>query len=222
MPSTLERKDIFLSVSDIAVYPPWQLADIVSYLEYNEFVDPKLTHVSASVRVTSEIRAILIEDLEIDSDAYLPGDVVLFALTLQTWQGERVVLEGELAIPPDLEADAMFVRAYSGPRVVEEGEEPAELESLADVIDLIESLPSYEMLTVELFAEDWSSWDEEDGAFGVTSVSREYPGYVVYGEAEVSAELLWDDEEGGGEEPGEGEVNGDAEKSDAEKDDAKG
>ncbi|MEW5826588.1 MAG: SpoIVB peptidase S55 domain-containing protein [Candidatus Bipolaricaulota bacterium] len=199
MPSTLERKDIFLSTSDIAVYPPWQLADLVAYLEYNEFTDPELSQISASMRVTREIRAIFIEDLEIDAESYAPGDAVLFELTLQTWQGERIVLEDALTIPPDLVADSLFVRAYSGPRVVEEGEEPVELDDLADVIDLIESLPSYETLTVELFAEDWLD-PLEEGPFGVTAIQRDYPGFVVYGEIEVSAMLSWeeDGEAGGG------------------------
>jgi hypothetical protein len=190
MPSPLERKDVFLSTTDIALYPPWQLADIVAYLQYNEFADPKITQISASMRVTSELRAIRIESLALDEFVYSPGDTIGFSLVLQTFQGERIVRTGELVIPEDLMADEIVVRAYGGPRQLERGEEPETFESLADVIELIETIPTYETVTVELMAVDPYLSNGGEALYGVAKERHDYPGYVVYDEREARALVL--------------------------------
>lgn len=190
MPSTLERRDVFLSTQDVAVYPVWQLADIVAYLEYNEFKDPQLTEVSASMRVTRDLRAIRIEDLTLDQLAYEPGDEITFTLVLQTYQAEKIVRRGTLWIPDDLLADEIVVRAYGGPRPLERGEEAQTFDGLADVIALIESLPSYEQLTVELFAVDAYRSGGGEALYGVGEISDEFPGHVVYDEREARAILF--------------------------------
>jgi hypothetical protein len=190
MPSPLERKDVFISTTDIALYPPWQLADIVAYLQYNEFADPKITQISASMRVTSELRAIRIESLVLDGFVYSPGDTIGFSLVLQTFQGERIVRTGEIVIPEDLMADEIVVRAYGGPRLLELGEEPETLESLADVIALIETIPTYETVTVEILAVDPYLSDGGEALYGVAKARHDYPGYVVYDEREARALVL--------------------------------
>ena len=190
MPSPLERKDVFLSTTDIALYPPWQLADIVAYLQYNEFSDPKITQISASMRITSELRAIRIESLVLDGFVYSPGDTIGFSLVLQTFQGGRIVRTGEIVIPEDLMADEIVVRAYGGPRLLERGEEPQTLESLADVIALIEGIPTYETVTVEILAVDPYLSDGGEALYGVAKVKHDYPGYVVYDEREARALVL--------------------------------
>jgi hypothetical protein len=190
MPSTLERKDVFISTTDIALYPPWQLADIVAYLQYNEFADPKITQISASMRITSELRAIRIESLVLDGFVYSPGDTIGFSLVLQTFQGERIVRTGEIVIPEDLMADEIVVRAYGGPRLLERGEEPQTLESLADVIALIETIPTYETVTVEILAVDPYLSDGGEALYGVAKTKHDYPGYVVYDEREARALVL--------------------------------
>jgi len=190
MPSPLERKDVFLSTTDIALYPPWQLADIVAYLQYNEFADPKITQISASMRITSELRAIRIESLVLDGFVYSPGDTIGFSLVLQTFQGERIVRTGEIVIPEDLMTDEIVVRAYGGPRLLERGEEPQTLESLADVIALIEGIPTYETVTVEILAVDPYLSDGGEALYGVAKTKHDYPGYVVYDEREARALVL--------------------------------
>ena len=190
MPSPLERKDVFLSTTDIALYPPWQLADIVAYLQYNEFADPEITQISASMRITSELRAIRIESLVLDGFVYSPGDTIGFSLVLQTFQGERIVRTGEIVIPEDLMADEIVVRAYGGPRLLERGEEPQTLESLADVIALIETIPTYETVTVEILAVDPYLSDGGEALYGVAKARHDYPGYVVYDEREARALVL--------------------------------
>lgn len=199
MPESLERTDAFFSSTDIAIYPPLQLASIVSILQYNEFADPEITRIESTMEFTEKIMGIAISDLEIEYLSYAPGETLQFRLTLQTYQGDVLVREGELAIPEGLLADHLLVRAYGGPRYLESGEEPDVFTGIDDLISAIESFPGYQTLTVELFAVDpFSAWS--DALFGVTEVSFEFPGYVVYGEREVSALLLYSEEEGN--EPG--------------------
>jgi hypothetical protein len=190
MPSPLHRRDTFVSTSDIALYPPWQLAEIVAYLQYNEFADPKITQISASMQVTSELRAIRIEGLGLDSVVYTPGDTIRFVLRLQTFQGEEVVKSGELAIPEDLMADELVVRAYGGPRRIERAEMPESFAGLADAIQHLETIPTYETVTVELFAVDPYLSDGGEALYGVTTATYTFPGYVAYDEWEARALLL--------------------------------
>ena len=199
MPIPLERTDVFLSTVDVAVYAPWQLAGIVSFVQYNAFGDPGITQIAASMSITEQIRAIQIHDLEIDNWIYAPGDTVRFTVELQTYQGEMQIQEGEIVIPENLYSDYIIVRAYGGPRYLEGGESPAVFEDLADMLDAIESLPSYSQLTVELFATDPFS-PYADALYGVTEVTYEFPGYVVYSEHEATA-VLTDAEAVSGEEP---------------------
>ena len=200
MPDNLERRDTFFSAVDIAVFPPLQLAGIVTALQYNEFVDPEITHITSSMEFTEEIKGIRISNLEIDWLTYEPGEEVQFAVALQTYKGDSLTRSGVITIPPELLADRIMIRAYGGPRYLESGETPEVLEGLADLIEAIEELPSYETLTVELFAVDPFA-ARSDALFGVDEVTFEFPGYVVYGEREVSA-LLFVSEENGSSEPG--------------------
>ncbi|HHK67162.1 MAG TPA: hypothetical protein ENJ47_02010, partial [Candidatus Acetothermia bacterium] len=91
MPTPLKRRDVFISTRDVALYPPWQLAEIVVILQYNEFEDPKLTRISASMEIAKELRAIMINRLSIDSYVYAPGDEINFEVKLQTYQGKAEV-----------------------------------------------------------------------------------------------------------------------------------
>ncbi len=188
MPTPLERTDIFLSSVDIAVYPPWQLAGIVAFLQYNAFDNPKITRIAASMSITEEIKGIRINHLEIGDWIYAPGDTVRFRVELQTYQGEMRIEEGEIVIPENLYSDHIIVRAYGGPRYLEGGESPPVFVDLADMIDTVESLPSYDRLTVELFAIDPYS-PYSDALYGVTEVTYDFPGYVVYDEWEATALL---------------------------------
>lgn len=189
MPSTLERRDTFMSALDIAVYPPLQLAAIVGALQYNAFADPEITRIETSMEFTDEIKGIWINDLEIDRLTYAPGEPIQFRLTLQTFQGTKFEREGEIIIPEELYADYILVRAYGGPRYLESGETAEVFEDLGDLVEAIERFPSYETLTVELFAVDPFA-AMSDALYGVDEVTFDFPGFVVYGEREVSALLF--------------------------------
>jgi len=188
----LDRKDVFFSSTDVAVYAPWQLASLVAYLQYNAFEDPEITRIAASMQITQEIRGIEITDLVLDRSYYAPGDTLRYEIVLQAFQGDAWVEHGSLQIPETLASDIVVVRAYGGPRYLEDGESARVFEGLDDVVDAIESLPSYETLTVEMFAVDLYSADPT-ALFGVTEETFDYPGYAVYNELEVAIPLLIDD-----------------------------
>jgi len=189
MPFPLERRDVFFSSSDIAVYAPWQMASIVAFLEYNAFDDPQITSISASMEITKEIRGIQINGLTVDRPYYSPGDMVNYEVVLQTFQGEERVESGSLQIPTDLLSDVIVIRAYGGPRYLEDGEVARELDGLGDLIDAIEDIPAYDELTVELFAVDLWSVDSS-ALFGVEDEAYDFPGYVIYDEREITVPLF--------------------------------
>lgn len=188
MPAPLTREDIFLSTRDLALYPPIELASIVSLLQYNAFENPEITSISCVIRVTEELNAMRINHLEIDKQSYAPGEMIHYTVELQTYQREKQVIEGEIQIPVDLVADYVTVRAYGGPREVESGEDQPKLSNLQDLMEKLEGLPSYDTLTIELFAPN-PFFLYVEGLQGVDDVETDFPGYVLYGEREVSALL---------------------------------
>ena len=191
MPFPLERRDVFFSSSDIAIYAPWQLASMVAFLEYNSFENPLITSISASMEITEEIRGIQINGLTLDRQFYAPGDTVNYEVILQTFQGESHVERGSLQIPSGLLSDIIIIRAYGGPRYLEDGESARQFEDLGDLIDAIESIPAYDELTVELFAVNLLSVDPS-AIFGVAEEGYQFSGYVIYDEREIVVPLLLD------------------------------
>ena len=197
MPFPLERRDVFFSSSDVAIYAPWQLASIVSFLQYNAFEDPKITRIAASMQFTEDIKGIQISGLVLDRPYYALGDTVYYEVSLQTFQGESHVRQGSLKIPENLPSDVVVIRAYGGPRYLEEGESAQEFSGLGDIIDTIEQIPAYDLLTVELFAVDVHSANPT-ALFGVAEETYQFPGYVIYDEREIAVPLYISGQEAGG------------------------
>lgn len=189
LPSPLERHDLFLSTQDVAIYPPWQLANLVGFLEYNDFAAPKITRITASMQVTQELKAMHINHLALDKLVYAPGDTLHYAVDLQTYHGNVVTETGAITIPEALAADEITIRAYSGPRLLEAGESAEEFTSLDDLISAIESLPSYDTLTVELFAPNPLSPSGE-GLEGIDKVRTQVNGYFLYDQRQITVPLL--------------------------------
>lgn len=189
MPFPLERHDVFLSTLDIALYPPWQLAWLVAFLQYNAFADPEISDIEVEIEVTEELRAMQINHLELDSPIYQPGDIVQYWVELQTYQGEKQIVNGALRVPDDLVGEFVLVRAYSGPREREKGETTKEFADLGQLIQEVQQIPSYDTLTVELFALNPLS-PYVDALYGIEEEATDFSGYYLYGEREVSALLL--------------------------------
>ncbi|MFH1609690.1 MAG: SpoIVB peptidase S55 domain-containing protein [Candidatus Bipolaricaulota bacterium] len=186
MPRPLVRENVFLSTQDIALYVPWEMALIADVLAYNEFGDPGLTSVTLDATVQPGFAATEILALETDRDVYSPGDKVQFLVTLRGWRGEVEHWEGWLQIPTEIETPYVELRAYGGPRKREKGEGAPVFESFHDLLDYIEGIPSYDTLTVELFALDLlSDVVGETWLYGVDGVTDRIPGTVVYGDASL-------------------------------------
>ncbi|MFC2095961.1 SpoIVB peptidase S55 domain-containing protein [Candidatus Bipolaricaulota bacterium] len=200
MPFPLERKDVFFSSTDVAVYAPWQLASIVSFLQYNAFENPEITRIAASMQITEEIKGVQIGGLVLDRPYYSPGDTIQYEVFLQTFQGEGHSEQGSLQIPRNLPSDIVVVRAYGGPRYLEDGEPAPVYDGLGDLIEAVERIPSYDLLTVEMFAVDLYSGDPY-ALFGVVEETFEFPGYVVYDVREITVPLLLEDESAPSSEP---------------------
>jgi len=186
LPRSLVRENVFLSTSDVAVYAPWEAALILDVLLYNEFADPLITSVKLEATVDPGFSAVEILDLATDRSSYSPGDTIQFTVEVRTWRGETKTLEGSIRVPADLDTPYVVLRAYGGPRPREKGEAPPLLKSLEDILDYIDGIPTYDTLTVELFAVDpISQIMGEPWLYGVTSVSQKFPGSVVYGEVSL-------------------------------------
>lgn len=193
MPWAFVRQNVYLSTQDIAAWVPLEVALIYMVLEYNEFDDPEITQVKLSVTAVDELRAVEILGLAPDKDAYAPGETISFDLYVRTWRGDVETLHGKLTIPEDIYGDYVELRAYGGPRLPESGEKPPLFESLADLLDYLEGLPTFNTVTVELFALDPLS-DAVGQAliYGVDSVSERMGMRVVYGEDRVLIPLIRD------------------------------
>ena len=181
LPKPLERHNVFLSTEDIALYVPWEAAIVTDILEYNEFIDPGLLQIDLDATITDELSAIFIRDLQADKDSYAPGDTIHFTVYLQDWRGEETFWSGEFPIPDGLDTPYVELRAYGGPRAIEKGERAPLIDSIAALVDYIEGIPSYDTLTVELFALDpISELLGEPWLYGVNDVSVSVGRAVVY------------------------------------------
>ena len=72
---------------------------------------------------------------------------------------------------------------------MESGESPDEFETLGDLIEAVEELPSYDLLTVELFAPN-PNLPYVEALEGLEKVKTEFTGYFLYDEREVRALLF--------------------------------
>ncbi|MCS7239800.1 MAG: hypothetical protein NZ651_00900 [Candidatus Bipolaricaulota bacterium] len=186
LPRPFSRENVFLSTSDIAIYAPWEAALVLDVLAYNEFRNPLLTAVKLEATVDPGFNALEIVDLVTDRSSYRPGDTIQFTVEVRYWRGETKTFEGSIRIPVDLNTPYVELRAYGGPRMREKGEPSPLLKSIEDVLDYIEGIPTYDTLTVELFAVDpISEIMGEAWLYGVDSVAQKFSGTVVYGEVSL-------------------------------------
>lgn len=186
LPRAFTRRNVFLSTQDVALYAPWEAALVLDVLAYNEFRDPGLSSVRLTAKVDPTFKAVEILDLAADRESYRPGDTVQFTVLVRHWRGQVQSFEGSIQIPAELRSPYVELRAYGGPRPREKGEPPKIFESLADVLDYIEGIPTYDTLTVELFGiHPISDLVGEAWLFGVDARFTTFPGQVVYGKVSL-------------------------------------
>ena len=193
LPRPLTRQNVFLSTEDIALYTAWEAALVADLLMYNRFQDPRLTSIDLEVAVRSDFRAAEIVNLATEKVEYAPGEVIRFALWIRNWRGQEERWDGQLRIPEGLESPYVQLRAYAGPRRREKAEPPPVFERIEDLMSFVEGIPSYDTVTVELFARDpISDLVGETLLYGVDKVSDRLPGVFVYGQVSLILPLTGD------------------------------
>ncbi|MCI2426735.1 hypothetical protein LM597_04940 [Candidatus Acetothermia bacterium] len=191
MPRPLERRDLFLSTTDIAPFAPFQLALITNVLQYNKFVDPQITRIETTVEIHEELRAAFITDLNIDRPAYRPGDLLFFEIELRTWRGERATHRGALRIPAGTVGNFIIIRAFGGPRRREAGEPVPVFQDLNDLIRAIEGIPAWDTLTIEIFALTRTGvLLGQKLLSGIAETTISMDGYVVLDDVKIVARLI--------------------------------
>ncbi|MGY4707824.1 SpoIVB peptidase S55 domain-containing protein [Candidatus Bipolaricaulota sp. J31] len=191
MPWPFVRQNVYLSPDDIAALIPLEAALIYLILEYNEFRDPEITDVKLYVTVVRDLKAVEILGLVPEKDAYAPGETIAFDLYIRNWRGEVESLHGKLTIPEDIYGDYVELRAYGGPRPLESGEKPPLFEDLEDLLEYLEGIPTFNTITVELFALDpLSDVAGQALLYGVDYVQEKTGMRFVYGEDRVIIPLI--------------------------------
>jgi len=198
MPQTLERTDVFFSSSDVSILPSLQLAIFVNALANNPFQDPGLTRMSGQIEIQKEIKAGIITSLATDRKTYSPGDPLAYQVKVKNYRDNITKKTGILSLPSDIPEGEYVLTVYGGPRPTEIAP-PEDLQTFDDFIRYIESLKSYEHLSVELL----DPLEEKivplsDTGYKYQSIKRTdelYPGRVIYGRKALSIIVEKEDKE---------------------------
>ncbi len=151
LPEKLERRDIFTSLTDIAVWGPLQVAQVAFTLLRNEFKDPELDEIDIDIDVKEEVRLLRVKEITADKEMYKPGEPINYTVTLKPYRGEEFSIEGALRVPDEIESNQLTLHAFGGPRRDRGDEKEApEFKDLKELIETIASGPSNDQLTIEL------------------------------------------------------------------------
>ncbi len=185
----LTRTDVFASLSDIAVTGPLRIAQTLFTLARNEFLDLGFTQIDIELEVQSAVRALRVKSLKTDKESYEPGETIHYTVTLQAYRGKEQRVEGELQLPKELDRSSVTLVAFGGPRRSDREETP-EFDSLDELIDSLQEIPSNNSLTVELMNLDESSDAQEDSEsaepYKDTQIIDET---IVYGEKTLEIKI---------------------------------
>jgi len=186
----LSRTDVFVSLSDIAVTGPLRIAQTLFTLTRNEFLDLGFTQIDIELEVQRAVRALRVKSLKTDKESYEPGEPIKYTVTLQAYRGKEQTVEGELQLPKELERSSVTLVAFGGPRRSDREETP-EFDSLDELIDFLQKLPSNNSLTVELLditdeSSDAPEDSEPDAPYKRTQTLDET---IVYGEKTLEIKI---------------------------------
>lgn len=187
MAKKLERSDVFVSFSDIAVPGPLQVAQVVFLLSQNEFLDPGLERVDVEIFVTDAIRLLEVKSIETDKEAYKPGETVRYAIKLRTYRGPDRKVIGSFKLPEDLKVKSLIVHVFGGPRKRDSQPVLPEVNSLTELIEAIESLTTNDQLTVELLG--LPEEEEEEGEGKSFQDIKKLKDWVVTGESRTTIQI---------------------------------
>ena len=154
LPKTLERSDVFASMSDIAVPGPLQVAQAVLLLDQNEFEDPKISRVNVEIEVEEDLQQFRVVEIDTDQESYGPGDTVQYTARLRAFRGEEQTIQGEVELPDDLRSRQLTLRVSGGGQQQQQSSsgssDAPEFQDLEGLIKAVEASQTNDQLTVEL------------------------------------------------------------------------
>lgn len=191
LPRRLLRSDVFTSFSDIALFGPLQVAQIVFLLQQNEFVDPELEWIDVDMVITEPVRLLEITDLETDKETYQPGETVRYTITLKPYRGEERTITGEFPLPEDLNVRRLTLHVYGGPRRQQQNNQTPtlEYESLSELLEAIEGLTTNDQITVEILGLPRAEDDEDGPGEDTAKEIRKLNDWVVTGEVRTQIQI---------------------------------
>lgn len=188
----LTRTDIFASLSDIAVTGPLRIAQTLFTLANNEFRDLGFTQIDIEIEVQRAVRALRVKSIKTDKESYEPGESVRYTVTLQAYRGKEQTVQGEIQLPKELDRSSVTLVAFGGPRRSDREEAP-EFDSLDELLDFLQEIPSNNSLTVELLniSDETSDAQEQEDSEPEASYKRTQTinETIVYGEKTLEIKI---------------------------------
>jgi hypothetical protein len=186
MPKKLVRSDVFTSFSDIALFGPLQVAQVVFTLHQNEFQDPKLYRIDVDIETTRPVRLLQVKSLKTDKEVYQPGETIRYVVELVPYRGELLRASGSFQLPEDLKARRLTLHVFGGPRRQQNNQgQTLEYEDLEGLIEALKGLTTNDQLTVELLG--LPSGEEGEGS-AFKDVQR-LGDWVVTGEERITIQI---------------------------------
>nr|BAL58453.1 hypothetical conserved protein [Candidatus Acetothermum autotrophicum] len=187
----LTRTDVFASLSDIAVTGPLRIAQTLFTLARNEFRDMGFSSLDIDLDVRRAVKALRVKSIKTDKESYKPGETVQYTVILQAYRGDEQKVTGELPLPEKLDSSSVTLRAFGGPRRSQDEETP-EFNSLDELIEALQTVPSNNSLTVEFLnlpqddSEEESDDKDTEAKFKRTQTLDET---IVYGEKTLEIKI---------------------------------
>ncbi len=193
LPRRLLRSDVFTSFSDVALFGPLQVAQVVFLLQQNPFQDPQLEWIDVDIVITEPVRLLQIVDLETDKETYAPGETVEYTIRLRPYRGEERTISGTFSLPEDLSARRLTLYVYGGPRRQQQNNQAqnVQYESLPELLEAIEELTTNDQITFQVLGlpRPPDADDEEAQADDPTQEIHKLRDWVVTGEVRTSIRI---------------------------------
>ncbi len=186
----LTRTDVFASLSDIAVTGPLRVAQTLFTLVNNEFRELGFKQIELEIEVQRAVRALRVKSIKADKESYEPGESIHYTVTLQAYRGKEQTVAGELKLPEELDRSSVTLVAFGGPRRSDRDELP-ELDSLDELVDFLQKIPSNNSLTVELLNISDEGSDSQDDTESETPYksTQTFDETIVYGEKTLEIQI---------------------------------
>ncbi len=163
LPKRLARSDVFTHFSDIALFGPLQIAQVVFFLTQNEFTDPGLERIDVEITTTDAIRLLQVKAIQTDKEVYQAGETVRYTVQLKPYRGSERLATGSFTLPKDLKVRSLTLYVFGGPRRQQNNQQPLpQVDSLDQLIQALERSTTNDQLTVELLGLPQETGEDEE------------------------------------------------------------